>query len=420
MTDPAGTFFLNRYILIECPVPLGAGHIFVFLCTFGGKPSIFSLLNSCLMENAQHLITFQNLCVIAYADGILHEKEIQFLTETARSMGLGEEEIAPIMEQGPKLDFVLPETEADCFIELRMVVLMMLSDGVIEDSEYEACKRLTGLMGIELRYLEEIIQLYQDKRKEQLQHRGIFQNLYLIAAADGSIEEVEQQFLLEVAHKLGLRQSDIDWVMDTYPELDFVVPEEQEEGWYSLKNLVYMMVLDGKIDNNEYGLCVEFARRVGLQANAVEEILNEYEQLQIERASQETEIEQHNIDIYLDVYNGIKRIPLSKAEVFDRILHIIRTGDVYPEGLEEGTHIRSLYEFLWLGYVRLPILNREAEHNLPIYLDLARAGNNFQPLLDYMLQTEKEHGADALALHELDLSTLRQDLSKVFNTELMH
>jgi tellurite resistance protein len=372
------------------------------------------------MENTQHLITFQNLCVIAFADGSLHEKEREFLTETARSMGLGEEEIAPIMAQGPKLDFVLPETEADCFIELRMVVLMMLSDGVVEKSEYEACKRLTQMMGIELRYLEEIIQLYQDKRQEQLQHRGIFQNLYLIAAADGNIEEVEQQFLLEVAHKLGLRQSDIDWVMDTYPKLDFVVPEEQEEGWYSLKNLVYMMVLDGKIDNNEYGLCVEFARRVGLQASAVEEILNEYEELQIERASRETEVEQHNIDAYLDVYNGIKRIPLTKSEIFDRILHIIRTGDVHPEGLEDEAHIRSLYEFLWLGYVRLPNLNREAEHNLPIYLDLARAGNNFQPLIDYMLQTEKEYGADALALHELDLSTLRHDLSKVFNAELMH
>ncbi|MEM7657050.1 MAG: hypothetical protein AAF399_13030 [Bacteroidota bacterium] len=366
----------------------------------------------------QHITTFQNLCVIALADGEIHPEELRFLEDTARSMGLGEEEIAPVIAKGKELDFVLPESEADAFMELRMVVLMMLSDGVIRKEEYEACQRLTQLMGIEVRYLDEIIELYREKRQEELKHRGIFQNLYLIAAADGNIDESEQEFLLEVAVKLGLRQADIDWVIDTYPELEFVIPEDREEGWYSLKNLVYMMVVDGSINEEEYGMCQEFSRQAGLEEGSVDQIVEEYIELQKERAASQSEIEQHNIDVYLDVYNALKRIPLPRTEVFDHLVRVIRSGDTHLDGLEDE-HMRTLYEFLWLGYVRLPDLHAEMTHNLPIYLDLARVGNNFQPLLDYMLQIEKEHGADKLHLDQLDMEKLRLDLSKVINAQLM-
>ncbi|MEM7369212.1 MAG: hypothetical protein AAF587_11480 [Bacteroidota bacterium] len=370
------------------------------------------------MEQTQHLTTFQNLCVIAFSDGELDKEEIFFLEELADSMGLAEKDIQPLLANGPTLEFVIPETEQDRYMELRMVVLMMLADGKMRISEYKACKRLASLMGIEDLYLDEVIDVYQNKRQEQLRHLGIFQNLYLIAAADGVIEEVEQQFLLDVAHKLGLTQWDIDSVIKKYPNLDFVIPEDKDEGWYSLKNLVYMMVVDGSIENTEYGLCVEFAQRIGEGAEAVEKILEEYEALQEEREAQQSEIERANIDIYLDIYLGLKNLPLTTAELFDALVHVIHSGEVDMEvGTEQET--RTFYEFLWLACVRLPNLNREAEHTLPIYLDLARAGNNFQPLLDYILQIEQQHGANLIQIHDISLEQIHADLRSALEVEFI-
>ena len=369
------------------------------------------------MEQTQHLTTFQNVCVVAFSDGHLNKEELFFLEELADSMGLTEEEILPLLEKGPELDFVIPESEQDRMMELRMVVLMMLADGKMRISEYKACKRLAELMGIESGYLDEVIEVYQDKRKEQLRHVGIFQNLYLIAAADGNIEEAEQQFLLDVAHKLGLTQWDIDAVIKAYPNLDFVIPEEKEEGWYSLKNLVYMMIVDGEIEATEYQLCVEFAQRIGEGPQAIEKILHEYEALQKEREEQLSEIERKNIDTYLDIYNGLKKMPLSTAELFHALTDAIHHGDLSRD-MENDTDTRVFYEFLWLLCIRLPNLNREAEHTMPIYLDLARAGNNLQPLLDYVLNIEQKHGATLIELGEIPLLQIRSDLQSALAIEM--
>lgn len=370
------------------------------------------------MEHSQHLNTFQNLCVIAFSDGDLDKEELFFLEELADSMGLAEKDIQPLLANGPNLEFVIPDAEQDRYMELRMVVLMMLADGKMRVSEYQACKRLAEKMGIEEAYLKEVIDVYQDKRQEQLRHLGIFQNLYLIAAADGVIEEVEQHFLLEVAHKLGLTQWDIDSVIKKYPDIDFVIPEDPDEGWYSLKNLVYMMVVDGTIETTEYGLCVEFARRIGEDAQAVEKILAEYEDLQREREEQQSEIERQNIDTYLDIYNGLKNLPLSTAELFDALVHVIHSGKVDLEvGNEKET--RTFYEFLWLACVRLPNLYRETEHTLPIYLDLARIGNNFQPLLDYVLQIEQQHGGSLIEITEMKMEKIQEDLKSALAVELI-
>lgn len=370
------------------------------------------------MEQTQHLTTFQNVCVVAFSDGKLDKDELIFLEELANSMGLTDEEIQPLLERGPELDFIIPDSEQDRYMELRMVVLMMLADGNMRISEYKACKRLATLMEIEHDYLDEVIEVYQTKRKEQIRHLGIFQNLYLIAAADGVIDETEQHFLLDVAHKLGLSQWDIDAVIKKYPNIDFVIPEEKEEGWYSLKNLVYMMVVDGHIEENEYGLCLEFASRIGEGEEAVQAILKEYEDLQKERQEQQSEIERYNIDSYLDIYNALKKIPIETSELFDALAKAVYEGDV-DQVIGNEQENRTFYEFLWLTCVRLPNLHREFEHNLPIYLDLAHIGNNLQPLLDYILHVEHTHGATMIQVHNKDVAQLQSELRVALSAQML-
>ena len=350
-----------------------------------------------MSDTERNLVTFRNLCIIAYADGVLGEEEVRFLEETAEAMGLPQEATQLCIREGAHLDFAIPDTEADCYLELRMVVLMMLADGEMGAREYERCRQLAERMGIDEVYLQEIIALYLAKREEQVKNLGIFQNLYLVAAANGHISPEEQEFLLEVAHNLGLSQAEVDEVMDRYPDLDFVIPEDREEAFFSLKNLVYMMIVDGEIDAQEYALCLRFAGEIGLGKAEIEGILNEYEALRREREAQQSEVDRYNLDVYLDVYNGVRALDEPLRDLLARVVQAAR--DFSPQAREIAPP--AFCDLLWLAYVRAPLINREAEVLLPVYFDLVRVSDNLKPLIDFLIENEQTHGATPVPLPDL-------------------
>lgn len=368
-----------------------------------------------MSEKAKHLATFQNLCVIAYADGELHREERAMLEEMAEGMGLSPEDIRPILAQGGSLGFVIPQTEADCYMELRMVVLMMLTDGQLSPSEYEGCCRLSEQMGIDRRYLDETIDFYREKQKERLKHLGIFQNLYLIAAADGYIDPQEQQLLLEVARNLGLSQRDINHVLDHPEGLDFVIPDEEEERYFSLKNLVYMMVVDGKVDQKEYDLCLDFAQRIGMGEDEIEAIISEYEAMQAERAAQQDDVEETNLNTYLEVYHAFTQIDYPVEQWLDLIKHIQETGRILLPDHLDGDSQLAFHRLLWLIYVRSYQLSDEAEVMIPLHLDLCRAKGSLHDLVDYLIKHERDHGAQPISLMDLSAAQVLQDLQERFN-----
>lgn len=365
-------------------------------------------------DTERNLVTFRNLCIIAYADGALGDEEVRFLQETAEAMGLAQEEVQPYIHAGDHLDFAIPTTEADCYLELRMVVLMMLADGEMAPSEYARCQQLAERMGIDEAYLQEIIAVYQHKREEQLKNLGIFQNLYLVAAANGHISPEEQEFLLEVAHNLGLSQAEVDEVMDRYPDLDFVIPEDREEAFFSLKNLVYMMIVDGEIDAQEYALCLRFAGEIGLGQPDIEAILNEYETLRREREALQSEVDRYNLDLYLDVYNAVRALPDPLADLLARVAKAAR--DFSPQAGELAPP--AFCDLLWLAYVRAPLINREAAVLLPVYFDLVRISDNLKPLIDFLIENEQTHGATPVPLPELPRAQVVQEVREALQRQI--
>ena len=92
---------------------------------------------------------------------------------------------------------------------------------------------------------------------------AFFQNLVLLAAADGQLSAEESSFLLEIGNKLGLTPAQVMPIADNLGVLSFVVPTEGLQRTLELQTLVQMMLQDGQIDAREYGLCLEYANRVG-------------------------------------------------------------------------------------------------------------------------------------------------------------
>lgn len=367
-----------------------------------------------MTDKAKHLATFQNLCKIAFADGEWHEREKSLLQEAANSMGLEKEEILDIMNQAADLDFVIPDNEGERYLELRMVVLMMVHDGNLDKREYAGCLEFARRMEIKQTYLDEVIEFYQTKEKERIRHLGMFQNLYIVAAADGEIGPQEESLLLQVAENLGLGQRDVETVARQYPDFDFVIPDNEEEAYFSLKNLVFMMIADGNIKDREFSLCLRFAEMINMDREAVEKILDEYEEHRQVRDGDPSEIQSYNIDIYLDCYNALKRIPVPEARLAETLEEATIDLDFERVVGENKRDNRAFYDWLWLMHVRGAALSDDLRVVLPLYLNMVKHGSNFKPLLDYMLRVEQERAATMLPLPEMSLETIKDDLQKSF------
>ncbi|WNJ20960.1 hypothetical protein [Pontibacter sp. G13] len=365
-----------------------------------------------MTHHEKNLATFQNLCVIAHLDGELDAAEIAFLEEMAGTMGLSEQDILPLISQGASLEFIIPNSEPERYMEIRLVVLMMLSDGIMQPQEYQGCLTLANMMGIDKEYLDEIVAFYTDKQRERLRHRGIFQNFYLIAAADNLIDEDESKLLMEVAQNLGLGQQDIDFVVENAHQLDFIIPEDKEERYFTLKNLVYMMIVNGRIDQREYELCIKFAEMIDMSNREVEAIINEYESIQQERESHQDSIDQFNLNLYLDIYASLLNMPIPPSEVIDKIEEVIhlRKLDITIDNSEEAT--RTFFYLVWLCIVRGKRLNPEMMASLDMLFELVRTHGNYKAMMDFLIRQEQTHGGSAINLTTLELATIKEQIAQ--------
>lgn len=104
---------------------------------------------------------------------------------------------------------------------------------------------------------------------------AFFQNLVLLAAADGLLDDGEGRFLLEVGNRLGLTPEEVMPIADNLNVLSFVIPAEGRQKTLELQTLVQMMLEDGQIHDKEYALCLEYAHRIGYSKDILEDMVKQ-------------------------------------------------------------------------------------------------------------------------------------------------
>jgi len=112
-----------------------------------------------------------------------------------------------------------------------------------------------------------------DTRQKKL---AFFQNLILLATADGTLDDKESTFLIELGNKLGLSPQDAMPIADNLGVLTFVIPEEGLQRTLELQTLVQMMLQDGQIHDREYSLCLEYTYRVGYSKEFLDEMIRQF------------------------------------------------------------------------------------------------------------------------------------------------
>ncbi|WP_375416216.1 TerB family tellurite resistance protein [uncultured Hymenobacter sp.] len=119
-----------------------------------------------------------------------------------------------------------------------------------------------------VRPLEEVLDTPQKKL-------SFFQNLILVAAADGQLDDSESQFLLLIGNRLGFKPDEVMPIADNLSVLSFVVASEGPQRTLELQTLVQMMLQDGRIDPREYGLCLEYAHRIGYGKQILDDMVSQ-------------------------------------------------------------------------------------------------------------------------------------------------
>ncbi|OUJ73217.1 TerB family tellurite resistance protein [Hymenobacter crusticola] len=115
----------------------------------------------------------------------------------------------------------------------------------------------------------------EDVLNTQQKKLAFFQNLVLIAAADSQLSQEEGEFLVQIGDKLGLKPEEVMPIADNLGVLSFIVPAEGIQRTLELQTLVQMMLQDGQIDAREYGLCMEYANRIGYSKAILDDMVSQ-------------------------------------------------------------------------------------------------------------------------------------------------
>lgn len=106
-----------------------------------------------------------------------------------------------------------------------------------------------------------------------------FQNLLVVAAADGGLGEDEKEVLIQIGGDMGLSPAELKPII-SQDNLSFVLHEDYDDNMEDLGDMLTIAAADGVVYDSELAVCQAFARAAGIPDEDVQELLNyamEYE-----------------------------------------------------------------------------------------------------------------------------------------------
>ena len=168
-------------------------------------------------------------------------------------------------------------------------------------------------------------------------------NLLCVAGIDGTITDDERNVIINIAQNLGLTEDDFELCIEIWKKTDesqyeTIVPEDDDDKFEFLKNLVLVMMVDGEIDDNERTYIAGLAEQFGYDGDdAVNTLIN----IVYKEHFADNEEEDEEEDEEDEVFDGIDdddQIDMGKSnlqfkeidEAFDNLfLSACRNDDAY-------------------------------------------------------------------------------------------
>lgn len=236
---------------------------------------------------------------------------------------------------------------------------------------------------------------------------SIFQNLYLVAAADGRLEPSEKEILLRVSEQMNLTIDDIAPILQNRNQLQFIISDHSDERIFDLRDLVEMMTADGDISDSEYKLCNEFALAAGFDQLQFDEIVQQQiQKIQIKNTTREI-----NLLTYDRIFQKVEASGIDYSDLVDAIQAVIQKKDVTVSVEEKGLSDVKLYQLIWIIFVRQVQLDVSKISVIPSYLDLIRIEEySLDRLKEMLKEEESSNGIDRIHLLKKELTEIKADI----------
>ena len=115
------------------------------------------------------------------------------------------------------------------------------------------------------------IDLYADaNRNEKLSH---LKQIILLAVSDGSVHKNELASISAIMSREDLSKADLERCLKNPGSIDFVLPTDENVKAKYLRDMVLLMMSDGKIDKQELVTCQLTAEALGYNSQVVEQMV---------------------------------------------------------------------------------------------------------------------------------------------------
>ena len=116
----------------------------------------------------------------------------------------------------------------------------------------------------------EILNLFKQGKSSAHSH---MKNLIEIAAADGNFDDVEYDLLQTIAKRHGISASKLKEIQNQPDSVEFEIPEDNQEKFTQMYELVHMMIVDNEVHHEEMKLCNLFAIKFGYSKEKIDELI---------------------------------------------------------------------------------------------------------------------------------------------------
>ena len=111
------------------------------------------------------------------------------------------------------------------------------------------------------------------KSREERAKLSHLKNLVAVAAADGKFEKSEMAAIAMVMARRGLKPADLERCIKNPKGIKFVQPKSAEQCVEYLRDMVFLMMCDGDIDDREISVCKFTALSLGFKHEIIDAMI---------------------------------------------------------------------------------------------------------------------------------------------------
>ena len=103
--------------------------------------------------------------------------------------------------------------------------------------------------------------------------KSTVKNVIAVMLADGKITSEEEELLAAVCVRVSLSPAELKSILDDPQSVSFTPAKAPKERIMQLLDVVFMMMIDGEIDQREMRFCQAIATQLGFPASAVPKLV---------------------------------------------------------------------------------------------------------------------------------------------------